>query len=150
MSSSVVATCARVNQLSSISTFRDCALVRAPARYRNPPQSQGRIGCRPALSIEKTTRICVPRRIQLPAQIEDAPRPQFALLELGQRDQVAMGRDRDDALHDRGIAAAQQHRLAAREPGGVGAADAERRQRPQPGVDRLQQRGERRKCDRRR
>jgi hypothetical protein len=84
-----------------------------------------------------------PARSAGDAEIENAPGPQLALLELRQRDQVAMGRYRDEALHDRGVAAPQQHRLAAREAGGIGAADAERWDRPQAGVDGLQEPGER-------
>src|SRR6516164_6068230 len=60
--------------------------------------------------------------------IEDAPRAQFALLDLRQRDQRAVGGDRHPTPDDGRIAPAQQHRLPAREPPGVAGAYPQRRQ----------------------
>src|SRR3954465_13459161 len=47
-----------------------------------------------------------------PRQIENPPRAQFALFDLRQGHQPAMGRYRHPALHDRRVAPAQQYGLA--------------------------------------
>ena len=74
------------------------------------------------------------------AEIEDTPRAQFSLLKLGQRDQVALRGYRNPTLHDRGVAAAQQHGLTAGETRGIGAADVQRRHGLHAGGNRQEQR----------
>ena len=74
------------------------------------------------------------------AELEDASRTQLALLDLGQRHQRALRRDRDPARHQGRVASAQQHRLAAGEPSGIGLAHRQRRQGRHSGRDRQQRR----------
>src|SRR6516225_10679114 len=73
-------------------------------------------------------------------QIEDAPRPYLAFLDLCQRDQRALGEDRHPAADDGRIAPPQQHRLPAREAPGIAWAHPQRRQCRDPGLDRQEAR----------
>src|SRR5262245_30116835 len=114
-------------------------------------------GCRPARSVKRLARAIGPRehrqyndysgrsqgklwqRRESPRQVEYPPRPQLSLLHVGERDQRALGRNRDASFDDRSVPPAQQHRLATRKPASVGAAHRQGRQRGDPGTDRQQE-----------